>query len=106
MRREFGSLLIVGDLAGPPPWLVRGAPLGTPILCCRTSSDARAALERGTSRLLLIDPFDAEGNALVARNWVKSLLWLNGSMSELGRIQISDQPPPKGTLGVKPYGAP
>jgi hypothetical protein len=23
-----------------------------------------------------------------------------------GRIQISDQPPPKGTLGVKPYGAP
>jgi hypothetical protein len=23
-----------------------------------------------------------------------------------GRVQISDQPPPKGTLGVKPYGAP
>jgi hypothetical protein len=23
-----------------------------------------------------------------------------------GRTQISDQPPPKGTIGVKPFGAP
>jgi len=23
-----------------------------------------------------------------------------------GRIQISDQPPPKGTAGVKPFGGP
>jgi hypothetical protein len=44
--------------------------------------------------------FDAAGNALVARNWVKSLLRLNGSMSELGRIQISDGFPMTGDVVV------
>lgn len=42
--------------------------------------------------------FDADGNALVARNWVKSLLKLNGSMSELGRIQVSDEFPMTGNV--------
>ena len=44
--------------------------------------------------------FDADGNALVARNWVKSLLRLNGSMSELGRIQVSDGFPMTGDIVV------
>ena len=44
--------------------------------------------------------FDADGNALVARNWVKSLLRLNGSLSELGRIQISDGFPMTGDVVV------
>jgi hypothetical protein len=44
--------------------------------------------------------FDADGTALVARNWVKSLLRLNGSMSELGRIQVSDGFPMTGDVVV------
>ena len=44
--------------------------------------------------------FDADGNALVARNWVKSLLRLNGSLSELDRIQISDGFPMTGDVVV------
>ena len=44
--------------------------------------------------------FDADGNALVARNWVKSLLRLNGSMGELGRIQVSDGFPMTGNVVV------
>jgi hypothetical protein len=44
--------------------------------------------------------FDADGNALVARNWVKSLLRLNGSMSELGRIPVSDGFPLTGDVVV------
>ena len=44
--------------------------------------------------------FDADGNALVARNWVKSLLRLNGSMSELGRVQVSDGFPMTGDVVV------
>jgi hypothetical protein len=44
--------------------------------------------------------FDADGNALVARNWVKSLLRLNNSMSEIGRIQVSDGFPMTGDFVV------
>jgi WD40 repeat protein len=44
--------------------------------------------------------FDADGSALVARNWVKSLLRLNGSMSEIGRIQVSDGFPMTGDVVV------
>ena len=44
--------------------------------------------------------FDADGSALVARNWVKSLLRLNGSMSQIGRIQVSDGFPMTGDVVV------
>jgi len=44
--------------------------------------------------------FDGSGNALVARNWVRSLAQVDGSLKVTGRIDISDGFPMTGGLAV------
>jgi len=62
VRRKFSPILLLGSHPEPPEWLVRGAPLGTPILCSARVAEARELLERGESKLLLCAPYDAPGD--------------------------------------------
>ena len=62
MKRQFSPILLVGAESEAPAWLVRGAPAGTPLLCCPSSGQARGILERGEVKLLVCETCDSDGH--------------------------------------------
>jgi AraC-like DNA-binding protein len=62
VKRKFSPILLVGHETEAPEWLERGAPAGTPVICCTDLDAARDVLEGGKVHLVICEPVVPSGD--------------------------------------------